>query len=402
MLIQGHLLLDPHRPPTPGWVATEGDRIVEIGEGELREQADAGSRDSLIVPGFIDAHTHLPQIDCIGYDGMELLDWLSQVIFPAEMNWADEQFAHRQAALAYARMARSGTLGYAGFLTSHFHSWAATVRASHALPLRGIAGQVLMDNNCPDALHNDRIARLAVSERGRLHGSTNPRFAVSCTDAMLTRAAELARKRDGAFIQTHLAETQRECEVVQSLFPDDPHYTGVYDRFGLLTPRTLLAHCVHLSEAEWALIARRGSVVVHCPGANTFLHAGVFDFDAAREHEVRVALGSDVAAGPDTAMPRVARAMIEVAKLRQMTSSPQAFVPSPAQAWWMMTRGNAQALGWDDAGHIAVDASADLLVLEVPFAMDAHLISRLLYTWDDAYIAQRIVAGEAVEIPRVQ
>lgn len=400
MIVQGLLLHQVLDSPKPilGWLRIEGDRIIDVREGELPTgvRADFGNSDCIISPGFIDAHTHLPQFNAIGCDGMELLAWLDQVIYPAEAAWADEAFAHHQAAIAYRRLLRAGTLGYAGYLTSHFHAWAAAVRAAHAIPLRGIVGQSLMDRNAPAALLGQTTARLAASERGRLSASANPRFAISCSEEMMKNAAQRADARS-AMIQTHLAETPPECERVRELFPDDPHYTGVYDRCGLLTTHTLLAHCVHLSSSEWELIHERQSVAVHCPGANTFLRSGLFDLDAVREHGVRLALGSDVAAGPDIAMPRVARAMIEVAKLRALAINPRAHVPTPAEAWHLITEGNAEACGWADAGRLERGAAADLLVLSGPFERDEHLIGRLIYGWDESWIAARIVAGVRLE-----
>jgi guanine deaminase len=396
VLISGHLLLDPARPPVPGWIEVVPPRITALGEGAAPAAPDAGGDDCLICPGFIDAHVHLPQLDLVGYDGMDLLDWLRDVVYPAEARWHDEAEADRRARDAYRNLLRAGTLGYAGYLTSHRTSVVAAIRAAHRLPLRAIAGQVLMDREAPPELLRQEAARLATSERGRFHGSINPRFAVACSDDLLLRAAFKAQ-RSGAVVQTHLAETRAECARVRALFPADPHYAGVYDRHGLLGPRTLLAHCLHLSDDEWRLLATRGAVAVHCPSANLFLRAGLFDLGAAREHGVRVALGSDVAAGPDLAMPRVARAMIEVAKARAMTVDPGAPVPTPAEAWRLITRGNAEALGWADAGILAVGAAADLLILRPPFEIDAHAVARLIYTWRDEHIVGRVVRGEETE-----
>jgi guanine deaminase len=394
MIIRGLLLRDAHEPPALGWVAIDEDegRIVEVGDGRPREKALLGDDASIICPGFVDAHLHFPQVDSIGCDGLDLLDWLERIIFPAEMRWQDEEFAAKQIREAYRRMYRAGTLGYAAFLTSHFHGYQQCVRAGYDLPLRGYVGQSMMDRHSPPTLLGHDLTRIARSEKARVTASVNPRFAVACSDEML----QIARRkmREDSIVHTHLAESQREVEMVRKLFPDDPHYTAVYDRHGLLTPRTLLAHAIHLSKQEWELIAQRGSVVVHCPGANVFLQSGIFDLRAAREHGVRVALGSDVAAGPDIAMPRVARAMIETAKMRRMTLDAKAIVPMPAEAWQMITRGNAEALGWHDMGRLEAGASADLLILQPPFAIDEHLIGRLIHTWDDEYIVARIVRGK--------
>jgi len=413
MIIAGRLIIDPHQPAEIGWVEIEGDRMARVESGEPPTRADVGSRDHLICPGFIDAHVHLPQADSVGCDGLTLLDWLDHVIYPAEARWNDAAFAERAARHAYQRMFRAGTLGYAGYLTSHFESVPATVRAAHDLPLRAIAGQSLMDRNAPADLLGQTEARLTRSARGRLVSSLNPRFAVACSDELLAHVASRLKcgfprspkQRDESdptanlFVQTHLAETREEYDLVRTLFPDDANYTSVYDRFGLLKPRTLLAHCIHLAREEWELIAARRSVVVHCPTANVFLRSGLFDLDAAREHGVRLALGSDVAAGSDFAMPRVARAMIDTAKMRSMTIAPSAYIPSPAEAWSLITRGNADALGWPDGGRLEVGAAADLLVLRAPFEIDAHLIGRLVYGWSDDWITGRIINGRPMELP---
>jgi guanine deaminase len=397
MIIQGRLLIRAHEAPEPGWVRIADGAIAEIGRGRPPEPPSAGDAEAIVCPGFVDAHVHLPQIGAEGCDGMDLLDWLDRVVFPVEARWQDETAAAEYARTAYARLLQAGTLGYAGFLTSHRHAASAATQAAHGLPLRGIAGQVLMDRNGPDPLLCRRaadLARLARSKRGRLALSVNPRFAVACTDEMLARAGRRAASEAGVFVQTHLSESRRECALVRELFPDDPNYAAVYDRHGLLTERTLLAHCVHLDDEEWRLVADRGSVVVHCPGANTFLGSGLFNLDKARAHGVRLALGSDVAAGCDLAMPRVARAMIEVARARAMAGDARAYVPSPAEAWELITRGNADALGFADGGRLAEGAAADLLVLRPPFEVDEHLIGRLIYTWRDEYIAHRILNGQ--------
>ncbi len=403
MLLQGLLLIDAAKPPFPGWLAIENQHIVDIGQGNPPEKPDLAPHDgapAIICPGFIDAHLHLPQIDSIGCDGMELMQWLETIIFPAEMRWADESFAAQQIASACQRLLRAGTLGFAAFLTSHFHGYVHAVRHGYGLPLRAIVGQSLMDRNAPPELLNHPLTKIATSERARVTCSVNPRFAVSCTDELLAIARSKAKSIEGgAIVHTHLAENQRECDLVRQLFPNDANYTAVYDRHGLLTNRTLLAHCLHLSQTEWQLIAQCNSVVVHCPTANTFLKSGVFDLNAARSHNIRLALGSDVAAGPDIAMPRVARAMIETAKLRSMTIDPKAYIPSPADAWNLITRGNADALGWQNSGRLEIGALADLLILQPPLALDEHLIGRLIHTWRDGYITHRIVQGKLIPTP---
>lgn len=416
MILQGLLLTDPAEVPAPGWIRTDGGVIAEIGAGTPPDKPDAGSPRALLSPAFIDAHLHLPQIDAVGCDGLELLEWLERVVFPAEAWWG-RGGAARDVRTSLRRLVTQGTSGFAAYLTSHADASAEAVRhlaEGIALPrLRFAAGRVAMDRRAPDDLTAEDRRRAALSptpspflpdppasSRGEI--SLNPRFAVSCSEELLAETGWAARDRGAAgrlpVIQTHLSETAPEVDLVRRLFPDDPHYTGVYDRFGLLTPRTLLAHGVHLAPPEWELIAERRSVIVHCPTANLFLKSGLFDLRAAHEHGVRLALGSDLAGGPDVAMPRVARAMIETAKARELLTGRSQPIPTPAAAWSQITRGNADALGWEHAGRLHVGADADLLVLHLPESwMDEHLVGRLLYNWSSSLIAQRVIRGVPVD-----
>lgn len=399
LILHGRLL-DPAYPGMPlGWLGVENGRVAEVYEGAPPGKGWLGGADRLITPGFVDAHVHLPQFPAIGIDGLELLDWLSQAIYPAEMAWAEVAEAERAAGHSMRAMLRAGTIGFAGYLTSHAHAVDAVVKAAAANGMRWIAGRMLMDRECPASLQCAADAEIGpevqLGSHARGSVSINPRFAISCSEALLQHAGGLAQENVGVMIQTHLAESKAECARIAELFPDDANYTAVYDRFGLLTQRTLLAHCLHLSADEWALIAERRSMIVHCPTANTFLGSGLFDLRTAHEHGIRVGLGSDVAAGPDVAMPRVARAMIDVAKLRRLTVDPNADVPTPAEAWRMITHGNAAILGWSDYGLKPGDA-ADVLVLRSPSETDHHPHGRLIYGWSDALIEHRIVDGRVV------
>jgi len=418
MLCKGLLLIDPETPPEPGWIRVEDGRIVQIEPGHTDEKADIGAPDAILAPAFIDAHIHLPQIDAAGCDGLELLPWLDQVVFPAE-TWWGAGAAQAMTRTAVRRMVREGTFGFAGYLTSDARSGAESLRmlaagVDGARP-RFAAGRVAMDRNAPDALTEEDRRRASMSPtpavalpaeglapRGEV--SLNPRFAIACTDELLAECGWFVRQRAQAgapiMVQTHLSECIPECETVARLFPKEDNYTAVYDRAGLLTDRAILAHCVHLSDEEFARIADRRAVIAHCPVANTFLRSGLFDMDRAREHGVRLALGSDIAAGVDIAMPRVARAMIEIAKIRSMTVAPDARIPSPSEAWAMITRGNADALGWPDSGRLEAGAHADIIALRVPETWrDAHLIGRLIYNWTSDLIMDRVVAGRRVAPP---
>jgi guanine deaminase len=409
VLIQGRLLVDPLRPPAPGWVRVENGRITELGEGALpgASRPDAGGPNHLVSPAFIDAHLHIPQFGAEGCDGLPLLEWLREVVFPAEA-WFGAGAAREVTRRALRSLAREGTLGFAGYLSSHAEASRDAMSAIERSGMRAIVGRVQMDREAPAALIAEDRERAALSpvpspwlgpsgERiSRVQASLNPRFAIACSEELLAECGWRAKENPGLFVQTHLCESLNEIARVRELFPSDATYAGVYDRFGLLGARTLLAHCVHLADDEWSIVAQRGCVVVHCPTANTFLRSGLFDLTTAMERGVRLALGSDVAGGPDHAMPRVARGMIEVAKARSMVTRDPARVkiPTPGEAWWMITRGNALALGWGNSGELRVGADADLLVLRVPDDWhDEHLLGRIVYRWSSELIDTRVLRG---------
>ncbi len=122
---------------------------------------------------------------------------------------------------------------------------------------------------------------------------------------MLVGAGELAKKT-GWLVQTHLAETVRECERVAELFGGES-YALVYEKAGLLGPRSVLGHGIWLGDEDHSRLRSAGAVIAHCPTANRFLEAGEMDRARALAAGVRVSLGSDVAGGPDRSMVRVAQ-----------------------------------------------------------------------------------------------
>ncbi len=439
MIVQGLLLTDPAQPPQLGWIRVQGPseagpgRIAEIGLGELPSELgppDFGGRDRIISPAFTDAHFHVPQVESVGADGLHLLEWLDRVIFPAEAWWG-RGGAMASARTAARRLIREGTAGFAGYLTSHAEaSRDAAMYFANRTPLRFHLGRSAMDRHAPDELTAEDRARAKLSptpspllpkldvkpRENRRFISANPRFAVACSDELLAEIGWAVKEREDAgervLVQTHLAETKPECDLIARLFPDAPNYTSVYDRAGLLRPGALLAHGIYLSDEELALIRERDATIVHCPTANLFLQSGLFDWTrSVHDLGVRVLLGSDIAGGPDVAMPRVGRAMIETAKALKLTRSGAAAdrirVPSPAEVWTLITEGNArifeQAGTPDRFGVLEEGAQADLLVLRVPDAWrDEHLIGRLIYSWSSRLIEARLFNGQFVDPQNIE
>lgn len=400
MIFAGQLLLNdlPDRARlAPGYVRIEGEEIVEVALGDAPAAADHGGPDCLIAPGFIDAHLHLPQFDMQGAHGLPLLEWLEKVTFPSERKWADTAFAQAMSSRVVDRLLAHGTTAIAAFSTVHYEATRAAMRVAAGRGMRGLVGQSLIERHAPDDLCRpaaqilDETANLLdeFPPGERLAAAVTPRFAVSCSADLLADAGRLANERN-ASIQSHLAETRAECEWVADLFGGN-RYVEVYRRAGLLTPRSIYGHGIHLDEADRQVMSDHGAVVAHCPTANAFLRSGSMDRHATLSSGVTMALGSDVGAGFEVSMPRVARAMVETA-----SALGDAF-PVAAQAWRQVTAGNADALGWRDAGRLALGCPADLLVIEpsVPWlSSEVDPLSLLLYAWDDRWLKQCWLRGK--------
>jgi guanine deaminase len=381
-----------------GHVVTEGDRLRAVDPVRPSPAPDLGDEGCIVIPAFTDCHLHLPQFDVVGVDGLELLDWLEKAVFPAEMKWADVDFARGMAARVADELLSFGTTAVAAYGTSHFVATQAAIDTLAAKGLSGHVGQSLMDRNGPAALLVPAPAALSqaasLRPKGRISPAVTPRFAVACSDALLAGCGTLA-KRTGWLVQTHLAETIREIETMRGLHPGLT-YTQVYDRAGLLTPRTILGHGIHLDDADRTLLAERGAAVAHCPAANRFLDAGEMDLSRHEARGVRTCLGSDVGAGPDRSMVRVARAMIDAAKqVARGRPERRGDFPRAAEAWWRITAGNARAIGLMDRGTLTPGNDADLLVVRPtkPWRDSPDPLSTLLYAWDDRWIEAVVSQG---------
>ncbi|MDE2292279.1 MAG: amidohydrolase family protein, partial [Elusimicrobia bacterium] len=188
-------------------------------------------------------------------------------------------------------------------------------------------------------------------------------------------------------------------------FPGARSYADVYERAGLLGPKTLLAHGVWLSDAERRAVERTGSVLVHCPTSNAFLASGIMDLPAARLAGCRLALGSDVAAGPSLDLFEVMRQAVFAQRFAQahglFRTPPRA---TPLKAFAMATLGGARALGLPEgAGTLTAGAPADLVILD-PAAYDPfapargaeEALARLVYRASRAAVRATFVAGRRV------
>ncbi|WP_168564856.1 amidohydrolase family protein [Crateriforma spongiae] len=383
----------------PGQIWIRHGRIERVAWGETSQDADLGGDDCVIMPGLVDAHLHLPQFDVIGAHGTTLLRWLNESVFPAESLWSAPEYAAAMTERVIRQLHGVGTTAIAAYATVHHQGTMAALRTAQRMGVKGVIGQVLMDREAPEAWleNSDRQIETASATLDAfppgspLSAAVTPRFAVACSMDLLRRAGALA-KQTRAIVQTHLAETVAECDLVSQRF-DGLDYAGVYDQAGLLHSRSILGHGIHLDENQRRRLADRGAHIAHCPTANSFLRSGVMNRETLIESGISVGLGSDIGAGYERSMVRVARAMIEAA-----ASIGQRF-PTAAQAWWQITHGNARLIGMPPGERLSPGRPADLIIVRPDDDWHSRLadpLAGLMFGWDDRWIRQTIVDGRIV------
>lgn len=370
--------------------------------GEAMERLDG-----LIVPGFVDAHVHYPQMDRIASHGEQLLDWLERHIFPVEQAFADRAHADEVASAFLDELLRNGTTSALVFATVHPQSVDALFEAALARRMRIVAGKVLMDLG-PEGLSDTADGARDESEalirrwhgRNRLGYAVTPRFVLSCSDAQLRVAGDLVARHPDVLMHTHLSENRHECDAVAARFPDARDYLDVYDRFGLVGARSVFAHGVHLSDDACARLAESGAGVAVCPSSNLFLGSGFFDFGQAERHRVRLGLGTDIGAGTSFSMMHTAGLAYQAALAREDRLD-------PFRALYLATAGSAAILHIADrVGALEVGQEADFTVLDdraTPLlarrTRGASLAERLFamqVLGDDRIIRATYVLGERV------
>lgn len=393
-----------------GYIAIDGTRIAGVGAWPDHPEGDVTNLGSshLITPGFFDTHLHAPQLEMIGSYGGHLLEWLNRYTFPTEAKFADPQYAAKIANAFFTELLRNGTLCALIFSTIHYGATDAFFAEAARRGFRGLIGKTMMDRNAPDALLETPAQSYAQSRelllkwhnKGLLRYAITPRFAPTSTPELLERAGDLKREFPDAYVHTHISENTDEVAWVHQLFPD-AEYADVYDRYGLLDARSVLAHGVHLTAEELDLLNRRGSRIAHCPNSNLFLGSGLFRLHHVLESGVIVGLGTDIGAGTT---PSMFTAMSDAYKVQQV----QGIALTPIELWYLGTLGGARALSLDaDTGSLEQGKSADFLLLDLKakplIAMRSEratsiedLLASLIFLGDDRVVEGVWIAGREV------
>ena len=321
----------------------------------------------LVMPGFIDTHTHYPQTEMIASHGLQLLDWLQQYTFPTEEKFAERDHADRIAEFFCEQMLANGTTTSAVFATVHPQSVDAIFEQAQQRDLCLIAGKVMMDRNAPPALCDSVESSYRDSSelirrwhlQGRNLYAVTPRFAPCSSPEQLEVCAQLLSENPGLYLQSHVAENRDEVDWVARLFPDSRSYLDVYDSHGLLGPRSIYGHCIHLDQQDRERMAASGAAIAFCPTSNLFLGSGLFNLEDASRQDIRLGLATDIGAGTSFSMLRTLAEAYKVCQLGGQRLT-------PLKAFYLVTLGAAESLYLDHRiGNFARGKEADFVVLDL-------------------------------------
>lgn len=407
-----------YRFESDGGLLISDGRIVRTGDyASVKAAAPPGTREidhrpGLIMPGFIDPHIHFPQMQIIGSYAGSLLEWLNSYTFVEEQRFAERTHAERIAGRFFDELIRHGTTTAAAFCSVHKASADAFFAESLKRGTRMVAGKVMMDRNAPAALCDTPQSayddtRQVIADwhgKGRNHVAITPRFAITSSPEQMAVAGALAREFPDLHIQSHLSENTAEVAFTRELFPDAADYADVYAHYGLIGPKSLFGHCIHLDEREADVLAQGGAVAVFCPTSNLFLGSGLFDYGklSGRPQPVRIAIATDVGGGSNYSMLRTLDEGYKVMQLQGQRLN-------PLESFYRITLGNARALSLEaDIGTLAEGSDADLVVLDSAATPAMQLRMETVSTLaeelfllqtlgDDRAIAETYIAGEVAK-----
>lgn len=382
-------------------------------------------RGTFLIPGFVDTHNHAPQWAQRGLgQGMHILDWLDNVTFPNEAKFADPEYAHRVYARCIDGFLKQGitTASYYGSA----HGEATRILADICLKKgqRALVGKCNMDSNSPN-YYRDRTSEesLRVTEECIQHireidpeGNLvkpvlTPRFAITCRPLLLEGLGRIAAREPGIPIQTHFNEAEQEMQATKSLFPGFDNEVDLYHHYGLLGPRSILAHCCYISEYEMQKLAELGCGVAHCPVSNMTVGGGFMAAPVRKflQRGINVGLGTDSGGGFSSSILDAMRQALIASNAREAISKGDDKGLTIEELFHLATLGGARVCSLaDKVGNFAVDKELDCSIISTltndqimtvvePEDSLRTIFEKFVMTGDDRNIAAVYVRGRRVK-----
>src|SRR5579862_9626228 len=386
-----------------GSVAVRGDSIVGVGpraEIESRYQATQtiDAQGGLVLPGFINGHTHVPMTLFRGlHDDVTLNDWLYKYIFPAEAQNVNEEFVRWGTRLAAAEQIRAGVTTFADM----YYFEDAIAEETKAAGMRGVLGETFIDFPAPD--NKSETEMLAYTEKflkrwqgdTLIHAAPAPHSIYTCSKKTIQDAAELAKKYHAPLLM-HVAEMKKEWEDSEKANGMSP--VQYLDKIGVLGPNLVAAHCIFVDETDRKLLAERNVGCVHNPSSNMMIASGVSPVPEMRAAGIAVGLGTDGPAGSINDLDLMeeidlAAKLAKISKMNPLALNAKSVVE-------MATIDGARAIHMEkEIGSLEAGKKADLILigLDEPNAVPMYdVYAQIAYSLKGSDVETVVIGGRVV------
>jgi 5-methylthioadenosine/S-adenosylhomocysteine deaminase len=385
-----------------GAVAVAGGRIVAVGKrSEVESQYAArdvvDARGRAVIPGLINGHTHVPMTLFRGIaDDLDLNEWLTKYIFPAEAKNVTEDFVRVGTQLGLAEMIRGGTTTYCDM----YYFEDAVADETERAGVRGLLGETVIDFPVPDNKTWADAMRYTDNYVRKWKGNAlvtpaiAPHAPYTVSEAHL-REVKAFSDRTQSPIVTHVSETRKEVEDITRDHGARP--VEYLARIGFLGPRDVFAHTVQINDGEIALLRQNGVGAVHNPQSNMKLASGVAPVPAMLRAGVAVGLGTDGAASNNDL--DMWEEMDTAAKLAKVATFDPKVIPA-VEAFALATIGGARALHMDaEIGSLEAGKRADIVVVDLDSLHQTpryNIYSHLVYATKAADVRTVVIEGRVV------
>lgn len=325
-----------------------------------------------IIPGMIDTHTHLAQYEAIGMGKGELLDWLENYIFPLECKYKDFEYALINSKIFFSKLLRSGTTTAFVYTPIFYEATKAAFLAAEQIGINTYIGNSIADISNNFGLFYDINTNLLLVKQliNDFHQKTHklnyvitPRYAGNCSKKLMKKLSDIA-KSENLFIQTHLAENKEELKLVLRLNKENKNYTEIYLDAGIVTDKSIFAHCIYLSDEEIDILKKNSSIISHCPCSNRFLVSGIMPLKKYHNENLKISLGTDIAGGYNYSLLNEAREAIENSKYYKLYIDNNAEILNVKEAFLLTNYLAAKSLGLESQiGSLSESKNADFVVL---------------------------------------
>ncbi|KAF5670094.1 guanine deaminase [Fusarium heterosporum] len=382
-----------------------------------------------LIPGFVDTHNHAPQWPMRGLgQGLHILDWLNEVTFPVEARFSDPEYASKMYEHTVEDFLRQGITTASYYGSRHAEATRILADICHAKGQRAFVGKCNMDRNAPDYIREqsasdslqetkeciDHIRALKADGGGQglVKPVVTPRFAISCSDELLRGLGDMVQADDTLAMQTHFNEAQQEIDATKELFPQfKGSEADLYESFGLLNKRSILAHCTIMTDYETERLEALECGIAHCPISNMtvgggFMVAPIRDF---LRRGIKVGLGTDSGGGWASQMLSVIRQAMIASNAREVLSHGKDKALSLEEVFYLATLGGARVMCLEDQiGNFVVGKEFDAVWVTTTKGLQSAmtpredgdslrgLFEKYVMTGDDRNVAHVFVKGRRV------